>query len=108
MSNWNRWGHESSRGTLNYLTADRVAAAAGLVRSGETVSLSLPIDSELRLDNPVPAEHRMTGLALDKSMPEQFITDFVGIDFHNDGHSHLDSLCHVSYRGRLFTGVPDT
>jgi hypothetical protein len=62
-----------------------------------SVSLSLPFDSDRSLDNPVPAHHRMTQLADDDSTEEQFIKDFVGADYHNDGHSHLDALCHVSY-----------
>jgi kynurenine formamidase len=108
ISNWGRWGTEAARGTLNYLTPDRVVDAAHLVRSGDSVSLSLPMDSEARPDNPVPAEHRMTQLADDDSEPEQFIKDFYGSDYHNDGHSHLDALCHVSYQGKLFGGVEDS
>ena len=108
VSNWDRWGAASARGTLNYLTPDRVVAAARLVRTGISVSLSLPMDRDTRPDNPVPAEHRMTQLAGDESKPEQFIKDFVGADYHNEGHSHLDALCHVSYLGKLFTGVPDS
>jgi len=30
VSNWGRWGEASERGALNYLTADRIAAAARL------------------------------------------------------------------------------
>jgi kynurenine formamidase len=48
----------------------------------------------------------MTQLADDESTEEQFIKDFVGADYHNDGHSHLDALCHVSYLGKLFAGAP--
>jgi hypothetical protein len=106
VSNWDTWGAPSARGTLNYLTPDRVDAAARLVRAGTSLSLSLPLDSDASLHNPVPAQHRMTQLADDKSTSEQFITDYVGADYHNDGHTHLDALCHVSYLGKLFTGVP--
>jgi kynurenine formamidase len=108
VSNWHRWGADAARGTLNYLTPDRIIAAARLVRSGHSVSLSLPMDSDARPDNPVPAEHRMTQLPDQKSGPEQFIKDFVGTDYHNDGHSHLDALCHVSFHGKLFGGVSDS
>jgi len=31
VSNWGRFGKDDERGTLNYLTADRTAAAAKLV-----------------------------------------------------------------------------
>ena len=106
VSNWDRWGAQSARGALNYLTPDRAVAAARLVRTGTSVSLSLPMKSDASLDNPVPAQHRMTQLADDESTAEQFIKDYVGADYHNDGHSHLDALCHVSYRGKLFAGVP--
>src|SRR5215813_5128859 len=50
----------------------------------------------------------MTQLAEDELDDEQFIKDFVGMDYHNDGHSHLDALCHVSYRGKIFGGAPDS
>jgi len=108
VSNWDTWGKQAARGTLNYLTPDRVIAAAQLVRSGVSVSLSLPVDTDLRPDNPVPAQHRMTHLPDADAEPLQFIKDFIGTDYHNDGHSHLDALCHVSYRGKLFTGAPDS
>ena len=45
LSNWDRWGPEDQRGALHFLTAERIAAAAGLVRDGVTVSLSLPLDT---------------------------------------------------------------
>ncbi len=62
VSNWGRWGIDDQRGALNYLTADRVSAAARLVRTGETVSLSLPLNTHPGIDNPVPADHYMTML----------------------------------------------
>ena len=31
-----------------------------------------------------------------------FIKDYVGLDYHNDGHTHIDALCHVAYEGRLY------
>ena len=46
VSNWGRWGEDDERGALNYLTPDRVAAAARLVRSGETITLSLPLNTK--------------------------------------------------------------
>jgi kynurenine formamidase len=37
--------------------------------------------------------------------PMGFAKDFVGVDYHSDGHTHIDALCHVSYEGRLYNGV---
>jgi hypothetical protein len=56
VSNWDRWGAQSARGTLNYLTPDRVVAATELVRAGISVSLSIPMDTDKRLDHPVPVQ----------------------------------------------------
>jgi kynurenine formamidase len=108
VSNWSRWDEESPRGTLNHLTPSRVVAAARLVHTGLTVGLGLPLDTERRPDNPKPAQHRMTQLSDHHSGNVQFVKDFIGVDFHNDGQSHLDALCHVSFRGNLFGGTPDT
>jgi kynurenine formamidase len=45
-SNWGRWGAQDQLGTLNHLQPkDRVAAAA-LVRTGEVLSLSIPLDDK--------------------------------------------------------------
>ncbi len=37
----------------------------------------------------------------------QFNKDYVGSDFHNDGHTHIDALCHVAYRGTMYNGRPE-
>ncbi len=108
VSNWGRWGVEDERGALNLLTADRIAAAAGLVRSGETVTLSRPLNTESEPDNPEPADHRMTMLG-DQDIGSgtlRFMKDYVGVDYHNDSHSHIDALCHVAWQGALYNGRP--
>jgi kynurenine formamidase len=108
VSNWGRWGPDDERGALNYLTAERIAAAARLVRSGETVTLSRPLDTRGGVDNPEPAEHRMTMLAdVDiGSGSLRFLKDYVGVDYHNDTHSHIDALCHVALDGSLYNDRP--
>jgi kynurenine formamidase len=45
-NNWGRWGEDDQLGTVNLLTAERVAHAATLIRSGERFSLGLPIGIE--------------------------------------------------------------
>ena len=107
VSNWGRWGPEDERGALNYLTPERVAAAAGLVRSGQTVSLSRVLNTEREPDNPEPADHRMTMLGSQhETSGLAFVKDYIGVDYHNDSHSHLDALCHASYDGSLYNGWP--
>jgi kynurenine formamidase len=108
VSNWGRWGPDDTRGTLNYLTPDHVRRAAGLVRSGRTVSLSLPVNTTAGPDNPHPALHYMASGHDDDigSGSLRFATDFLGMQFHGDCHTHLDALCHIAYRGRLYNDRP--
>ena len=34
----------------------------------------------------------------------RFAKDYIGVDYHNDGHSHIDALCHVAFDGALYNG----
>jgi kynurenine formamidase len=108
VSNWGRWGADDELGTLNELSPDRIVAAADLVRTGETVTLSLPWQTEKRIDNPKPAVHRMT-LLPDVDIGSgtlRFAMDYIGADYHHDSHSHIDALCHVALDGALYNGKP--
>ncbi len=109
VSNWGRWDDDGERGALNHLTPARIAAAARLVRSGVTITLSQPLRTVAGIDVPQPAEHHMTMLTdVDiGSGSVRFAKDYVGVDYHNDGHSHIDALCHVAYDGLFFDGKPD-
>jgi kynurenine formamidase len=106
LSRWGRWGKHDERGALHFLTPERVAAAAALVRSGVTVSMSLPLNTRPGPHNPKPTEHHMTELADSDpgSEAERFNKDYVGADYHHDGHTHIDALCHVAYGESLYNG----
>ncbi len=43
--NWGRWGASDELGTLNYITPEKIVAAATLVRRGTVFSLAIPFDS---------------------------------------------------------------
>lgn len=109
LRDWDRWGPDDTRGTLNHLTPERVAAAASLVRSGRTVSMALPISTVAGPDNPNPALHYMK-TTHEPAPPElggaSFATDFLGMDFHGDCHTHMDAGCHLAWRGQLYGGRP--
>lgn len=107
LKTWGAWPDSGIVGTLNYLTPDKVVAAARGVRSGRTVTLSLPINTVLGPDNPRPAVHAMSRNHDSATGPNAvgFATDYLGMDFHGNCHTHIDALCHVSYRGRLYDGV---
>jgi kynurenine formamidase len=106
LSTWGRWGEDDQRGALNELTPKRIAAAARLVRDGVSVSLSLAMSTQAAADNPEPAVHRMVLPEASGSGSLQFFKDFVGADYHYEGHSHIDAFCHVAYEGSLYNGTP--
>jgi kynurenine formamidase len=109
VSSWGRWGERDERGALNHLGPERVVAASGLVRDGTTVTLSLPMNTEAAVDNPEPAVHIMKSIqedADDGPGTMRFATDFVGADYHHDGHTHIDALCHVIFEGSVYNGIP--
>ncbi|MGO9150843.1 MAG: cyclase family protein [Acidimicrobiales bacterium] len=108
VKNWGLWGPGDTRGTLNYITPEHVRQAARLVRTGRSISLSLPVNKVAGPDNPNPAVHYMaTGHDNDiGSGSLRFATDFLGMQFHGDCHTHIDALCHIAYRGQLYNGRP--
>ena len=108
LSNWGRWGQDDERGTLNYITPEHIRTAAGLVQSGRSVSLSLPINTVAGPDNPRPALHYMIHRhdAENSEGAPRFATDFLASEFHGDSFTHIDALCHVSHDGKLYNGKP--
>jgi hypothetical protein len=108
VSNWGRWGEADQRGTLNYITPAHIKTAALLVRSGRSVSMAREIDAVAAVDNPDPAIHHMIrGYDIPATGGEpQFVSDYLGCGCHGNAHSHIDALCHVAYKGRLYNNRP--
>ena len=102
------WGPADRRGGLNYITPERVLAAAAEVRLGRTVTLAAPIESRVAADNPDPAVHEMTSPAGNQADPDglSFATDRLAMNIHGNADTHIDALCHVIYQARLYNDVP--
>ena len=45
VSNWGRWGDADELGTLNFITADKIAQAASLVKHGKLFPLGVDFGS---------------------------------------------------------------
>jgi kynurenine formamidase len=108
VSNWGKWGPEDRLGTLNYITSSHIRAAAGLVQSGRTVSMAIPVNTVAGPDNAHPAVHYMAqthDTASSQGEPS-FALDYIGCEFHGDCHTHIDALCHIGYKGRLYNDRP--
>ena len=108
VKNWGKWGADDDRGTMNYLTAEKIAAAAKLVKSGRPVSMAIPINKKAGPDNPEPAVHHMTllhDIPISKS-GLSFGMCYLAMASHGDCHTHVDALNHVGYRSQLYNRKP--
>ena len=114
VKSWGRWGKADERGALNLITPEKRRAAAGLVRTGEVVSLARELPVQPSPENPNPALHMMV-VGGDSCGPEshgvaglETTMDFVGVAFHGMAVSHIDALCHVAVNGQMYNGFPVT
>ena len=110
LSNWGRWGPDDQRGTLNLITPEKRAQAGALVREGITVSCSRPLTTERAPDvEPGPLLHYMSSTGEGAPTEGEWIThDFMGISPHGLTITHLDSLCHYLWNGKMYNGRPST
>jgi kynurenine formamidase len=108
VSNWGRWGSADERGTVNYVTPDKLVAAAKLVRKGATFDLGIPFDQ----DGP------QTGTGV-RANPLHFMTELGatqlpgGVRYTDDyvvmalqSATQWDALAHVFYDDLQYNGVP--
>jgi kynurenine formamidase len=101
LSNWGRWGPNDEMGTLNLITPAKRKQAAALVKDGIAVSLSLTESTHKEPDNPSPIDWTML------TASQSGATDRVGYPaIHGPGHTHLDSLAHVFFDGKMWNGYP--
>jgi kynurenine formamidase len=100
--NWGRWGPDDQRGAVNLITPAKRAAAARLVRSGRSLSLSRPFPKEPGPGNAFPAQHWM------RTVPRHpgggFAADYYGIFYHGIASTHLDALCHTWDEAGMWNG----
>jgi kynurenine formamidase len=109
ISNWGRWGGEDQRGTLNFISAERIVEAAALIRTGKVFELSIPIGSvgpQTGLGGRINPLHFMT------VMPTDDLHLAGGINISDDflsmplqGATQWDSLAHVGYDDLFYNDV---
>ena len=112
LCNWGRWGDDDERGTLAFLTDERRAGAAALVRTGESISLAHDLATSPRPDHPVPVQHHMlaSGDARDADgiAGYEAARDHLALDVHGLWTTHVDALSHMFVRGLMYGGRPAT
>ncbi len=100
--NWGRWGDKGDAGTINLITDEKRIQAAGLVRTGRTVSLSRPMPVTPSPENPEPANLFL------KTLPWRdqggVVVDFLTMTQHGFATTHIDALCHTWDRHGMWEG----
>ena len=119
--NWGRWGAGDERGALNLQTPEAVTAAAGCVREGRALSLSMPIRGATSNRAPTTVPH-LPG----RPLPQHFMSvdggDYAagaraigpGLRMADDAilvsphgtTTHMDALCHMWAGEELYNGHP--
>lgn len=116
LSNWGRWGKDDVLGTLNHLTPAKRVSAAGLVQEGTSVSLSWEIRTGRQPGATVESQRYMlsTGLGLNEEGRKGLLDggraggaqEYIGMVFHGLDVTHLDSLAHLFWDGKMYGGAP--
>ena len=110
LSNWGRWGPDDELGTLNHITPEKRLRAATLVRDGVTVTCARTISPALAPDVVAQPMRYMVdsgeGLAHSEKVGPPFVAEFIGMVYHGNTITHLDSLSHVFYESKMYNGRP--
>ena len=107
LSNWGRWGPDDQLGAANLITPAKRLEAIALATEGITVSLEHRLLTDEADDVPLPFERRMLGvpdLTIEPPLMRG-VSDNYNISYHGYSHSHIDSLCHILYKGQMYNGV---
>jgi kynurenine formamidase len=106
LSNWGRWGVDDQRGAINLIGPDKRKQAAGLITYGLAISLAHPAIKE-EVDSSPAFVHRMVGLP--KAGAEMAsAADEYSVRYHGFTQTHLDGLCHLIYKGKMYNGFSQT
>ena len=114
LSNWGRWGKDDQLGTLNLITPQKRQQALALAKRGVVVSLEQPVALVA-----MPEATKRDGRSHASSFYEIRFRTFPDPDletgnpgftsdikeYHVHGPmTHLDALCHASYKGKWYNG----
>ncbi|MDA1298434.1 MAG: cyclase family protein [Chloroflexi bacterium] len=110
LNNWGRWGPDDEKGTLNHLSTEKTRSAMALVEDGATVSCARNISYDHAPDTPRPPHYFMVRTGFDHKEGEpierQVAIDYFGLVFHGHSVTHIDSLAHFFWDGKMYNGFP--
>ena len=107
LSNWGRWGADDQLGAANLITPAKRLEAIALATEGITVSLEHALLTEEAADVPFPFQRRILNVpeATEEPVFYASVSDNYNVSYHGYSHSHIDSLCHIFYKGQMYNGV---
>jgi kynurenine formamidase len=109
---WGKWGDDDELGTLNYITPEKITAAARLVRKGKVISLAIPLDADGPQDGSfgrINPQHVMLQDGGDIASGAQ---DHLATLRYTDDAMYLmlqcatqwDALAHIFHDGKMYNG----
>jgi kynurenine formamidase len=110
-----KWGPNDEIGAANYMTPELVVKAAGLIKTGKTYALGIPVDTKTPAYPPrsfkitivQPGQAGSPGLGPSKTTYNDDIIDtWVGIGSQLDGLGHI-GVEHVYYNGNKLADFAD-
>lgn len=110
IRNWDRWGDDDERGTVNFITDEVVKAAMASVRSGKRFSLAFPLQQQGGLQigaipgriNPLRTMIQLNTPVIGD--PTAFCTSDDVVTMGLQAATHWDGLCHASWNGKIYGG----
>lgn len=117
LKNWGRWGDDDQRGTLNLIKPEHRVAAARLVTEGRTVSCARDLVTAYgHPDNCAQMYYVASGEGANplEGVPPTALgrgdlgsaVEFVGLVYHGTNVTHIDSLAHLFWKGRIYNDRP--
>jgi kynurenine formamidase len=113
-SNWGRWGADDEVGALNFLTAEHVVRAAGLIRTGKVFTLQVPMAnpagdpiwpgdrSKAQRVNVIDKGHYLSGKVQPAPGGAEACDDI--IHTYLQGSTQYDALGHVWIGDEIYNG----
>jgi kynurenine formamidase len=103
LSNWGRWGTNDELGTMNLITPEKRKQAAALVQDGVSISLAREV---IPSHDGGSDSFQQKMISTGESANSNHASDVYSTNYHGSTVTHLDALCHIFYRGKMYNGIP--
>jgi kynurenine formamidase len=105
LSNWGRWGADDQMGSVNLITPAKRKQALALAREGVSYSMARNAEMQTAVDNPQPIIRKILRAgAAAPAVGNGGTADSFFIAYHGYAHTHMDTLCHFLWDGKMYNG----